>query len=125
MQRCIVDLSIPTSSGSSQGESTPPLGPSPFAGLTLKNLTDCVIIAGRVEGAAHITDVKNSIIVVSARQVRIHNSENTEVYLWCGSRPIIEGCSGMRFAELPSYYVCIYLPPITPTTSPSSNSKTI
>jgi len=125
MERCIIDLSIPTStnqSSSSNGESASKS--SPFAGLTLKNLTNCVVIAGRVDGAAHITDLKNCIVVVSARQVRIHNSENTDVYLWCGSRPIIEGCSGMRFSELPDCYTKILQSPpsseISTSTPPQS-----
>lgn len=106
LERCVVDMSIPTSTSTSAKDPTSVAAPSPspFAGLTLKNIENSVIIAGRVEGAAHITDVRNSIIVVSAHQVRIHNSENTDVYLWCGSRPIIEGCSGMRFAELPQCF---------------------
>lgn len=117
LERCVVDMSIPTSIGTSTNDPTSrPSTPSPFAGLTLKNIENSVIIAGRVEGAAHITDVRNSVIVVSARQVRIHNSENTDVYLWCGSRPIIEGCSGMRFAELPQCYQ-----PVTEPTNQQSS----
>ena len=34
----------------------------------------------------------------------MHHSSNVDVYLHCTSRPIIEDCSGIRFAELPSAY---------------------
>ncbi|RFU24570.1 hypothetical protein B7463_g11767, partial [Scytalidium lignicola] len=56
LNRCIVDMSVPTASG------------APFAGLALKNIKNSVIIAGNVAGAAHITDVKDSVLVVASRQ---------------------------------------------------------
>ena len=34
----------------------------------------------------------------------MHHSSNVDVYLYCTSRPIIEDCSGIRFAELPRAY---------------------
>lgn len=30
----------------------------------------------------------------------MHDAHNVDVYLWCGSKPIIEDCSGVRFAPL-------------------------
>jgi hypothetical protein len=90
---CIVDMSVPTASG------------APFAGLMLKNIKRSLIIAGQVAGAAHITRVEDSIIVVSARQVRMHDCRNTDIYLKCNSRPIIEDCSNVRFAPIPACYV--------------------
>ncbi|KAI1339749.1 tubulin binding cofactor C [Xylariaceae sp. FL0016] len=92
LQRCIVDMTIPTSTG------------APFAGLALKNIQQSLIIAGHVAGPAHITGVTDSVVVVAARQVRIHECNNVQVYLHCGSHPIIEDCSGMRFAPLPAPY---------------------
>ncbi|KAI0190629.1 tubulin binding cofactor C [Xylaria flabelliformis] len=93
LERCIVDMTIPTSSG------------APFAGLTLKNIRHSLIIAGHVAGPAHITGIEDSIIVVAARQVRIHECKNVHVYLHCTSHPIIEDCSKMAFAPLPTFYV--------------------
>jgi hypothetical protein len=44
------------------------------------------------------------VLVLNARQVRMHECVGVTVYLWCGSHPIIEGCSGVRFAPLPDVY---------------------
>lgn len=95
LTKCIVDMSVPTIQGAS------------FPGLALKNVNKSLIVAGRVSGPVHITAVSNSIIVVIARQVRIHECHNVDIYLHCASHPIIEDCSGMRFAPLPSTYVRI------------------
>lgn len=92
LSRCIVDMSIPTANG------------APFAGLALKNITSSLIVAGQVAGAAHLTNLKNTIVVVESRQVRMHDCENVDVYLRCMSRPIIEDCKNIRFAPLPECY---------------------
>ena len=93
LNRCIVDMSVPTANG------------APFAGLALKNIKKSLIIAGHVAGAAHITGVEDSIIVVASRQVRMHDCKNVDVYLHCASRPIIEDCSNIRFAPIPECQV--------------------
>ncbi|KAI2466930.1 TBCC-domain-containing protein [Annulohypoxylon bovei var. microspora] len=92
LERCVVDMTVPTSTG------------APFAGLALKNIKQSLIIAGHVAGPVHITGLQNSIVVVAARQVRIHECRDVDVYLYCASHPIIEDCSGMRFASLPEFY---------------------
>ncbi|WPG98039.1 TBCC-domain-containing protein [Acrodontium crateriforme] len=91
--RCVVDMSSPTATG------------KPFAGLTLKNITESLIVCGHVNGAAHLTKIQSSILVVSSRQFRMHESHNCDVYLATSSRPIIEDCTGIRFARLPDEYV--------------------
>ncbi|KAI0179675.1 TBCC-domain-containing protein [Hypoxylon sp. FL1284] len=90
--RCVVDMTIPTSTG------------APFAGLALKDIKQSLIVAGQVAGPVHITGLENSTVVVAARQVRIHECKNVNVYLHCTSHPIIEDCSGMRFAPIPEFY---------------------
>ncbi|KAK7423173.1 hypothetical protein QQZ08_009169 [Neonectria magnoliae] len=92
LSACIVDMSIPTVTG------------APFPGLAIKNIANSLIVAGRVSGPVHITGVKDSILVIISRQVRIHECSNVDIYLHCGSHPIIEDCSGMRFAPLPAAY---------------------
>ncbi|KAG6035973.1 hypothetical protein E4U41_005859 [Claviceps citrina] len=89
---CIVDMSVPTAQG------------RPFPGLALKNISQSLIIAGHVDGAVHITGVTNSVVVVVARQVRIHECKDVDIYLHCTSHPIIEDCTGMRFAPVPGCY---------------------
>ncbi|KAI0886994.1 TBCC-domain-containing protein [Annulohypoxylon maeteangense] len=92
LERCVVDMTVPTSKG------------APFAGLALKNIKQSLIIAGHVSGPVHITGLQNSIVVVAARQVRIHECKDVDIYLHCASHPIIEDCSEMRFAPLPEFY---------------------
>jgi hypothetical protein len=96
LRRCVIDLSVPAST-------------SPFRGLALRDVSDSVIVVGRVDGPVHITAVSNSIIVVAARQVRIHECKDVDFYLHCSSHPIIEDCSHVRFAPLPSPYVRPFL----------------
>lgn len=90
-----MDMSSPTANG------------GPFAGLALKNIKDSLIIAGHVAGAAHITGVHDSVIVVQSRQVRMHDCKNVDIYLHCSSRPIIEDCSNIRFAPIPECHVSL------------------
>ncbi|KAG5947757.1 hypothetical protein E4U59_007638 [Claviceps monticola] len=92
LQCCIVDMSVPTAQG------------RPFPGLSLKNISQSLVIAGHVDGAVHITGVTNSIIVVIARQVRIHECKDVDIYMHCTSHPIIEDCTGMRLAPIPEFY---------------------
>ncbi|KAI1430879.1 tubulin-specific chaperone C [Xylaria sp. CBS 124048] len=91
LKGCVVDMTVPTST-------------APFSGLALKNITHSLIIAGHVAGPAHITGIENSIIIVAARQVRMHDCKNVCVYLHCTSHPIIEDCSRVAFAPLPPFY---------------------
>ena len=94
LKDCIVDMSVPTAEGG-----------APFPGLAMRDISGSLIVAGRVTGPVHITGVKDSILVMSARQARIHECKDVDIYLHCGSHPIIEDCTGMRFAPLPSCYV--------------------
>jgi hypothetical protein len=93
LQSCVVDMSSPTAMG------------QPFATLTLKNIDRSLIICGHVSGAAHLTNVTNSVIVVASRQFRMHESKATDVYLHATGRPIIEDCTSVQFAPLPEIYL--------------------
>lgn len=93
---CIVDMSIPTSQGHA------------FPGLAMRAIKKSLIVAGRVAGPVHITGISDSILVLVAHQVRIHDCKNVDIYLHCTSHPIIEDCSGLRFAPLPACYVSFY-----------------
>lgn len=118
LRSCILDMSVPTTPFKKQGDgntSEPDKGriPHPFASLTINDVTGSIVIAGHVNGPAHITGVRDSVLVINARQVRMHECVNVRVFLWCGSRPIIEGCTGVKFAQLPTRYVS--LPPHSPS----------
>ncbi|KAI9841589.1 MAG: hypothetical protein M1838_003506 [Thelocarpon superellum] len=93
IRRCVIDMASPTATG------------HPFAGLVLRSVRDSLIICGHVTGPAHVTGVEHSIVVVACRQFRMHECHNVDVYLLCASRPIIEDCTGIRFAPIPSHHV--------------------
>lgn len=88
LRNCVVDLSAPTTS-------------APFSALYLKHIQNSVIICGQTAGAVLITDVENSVLVLSCRQFRMHGSKKVDVYLHSASRPIIEDCERVRFAPMP------------------------
>ena len=102
IKHSIVDMSIPTNTG------------QPFAGLILKNIRESLILCGTVHGAAHITKMEQSVLVLTTRQFRMHECKNCVVYLHSSSRPIIEDCTGIRFAPLPRLYS-----QVSPSTPPS------
>lgn len=98
LRNCVVDMSVPTASTARGG------GGAAFQSLMMRNIERSLVVAGHVSGAVHITGLKNCVLVVAARQVRIHECDGVDVYLQCGSRPIIEDCKKMRFAPLPKVY---------------------
>jgi hypothetical protein len=98
LQHCVIDLSPATAS-------------APFSALYLKNIKDSLIVCGQVAGAVHITDIGNSVLVISCRQFRMHGSKKVDVYLHSTSRPIIEDCEEVRFAPLPDAFVTSETPP--------------
>lgn len=80
-------------------------GAAPFNTLAIRNISGSLVIAGQVAGPAHITGIRDSVLVVNARQVRMHECRNVTVYLWCGSHPIIEDCEDVRVAPLPDVFL--------------------
>jgi tubulin-specific chaperone C len=90
---CVVDLSVPTTAT------------TPFASITINSISSSLLLCGSVSGPAHITGVKRSLLVIKCRQFRMHECEGVTVYLHCTSRPIIEDCKNIRFAELPKFHV--------------------
>lgn len=74
-----------------------------FASLTVKDIDNSIIVCDHVNGPVHLTGIRNSIIVVSAQQFRMHKSHSCHIYLQTPSRPIIEDCSGIQFAALPGF----------------------
>lgn len=82
----------------------------PFATLAIDSVTESFLICGRTTGAAHVTGVEHSTLIVWSRQVRMHECKNCLVYLRCGSRPIIEDCKGIRFTPLPPVYDTVESP---------------
>ena len=79
--------------------------PRPFSTLTIKNVSKSLLICGETSGAAHITSVKDSTIIIWSRQIRMHHCKDCVVYVRCGSRPILENSNAVRFARLPDSVV--------------------
>ena len=98
LRHCVVDTTDSTSHG------------SPFAGLTLKNVKNSLLVCGQVSGPIHVTGLEDTVLVVSCRQFRMHESKNCAVYLLCTSRPIIEHSHGIKFAPIPRCYVSLLCP---------------
>uniref|UniRef100_A0A0D9VH35 C-CAP/cofactor C-like domain-containing protein n=1 Tax=Leersia perrieri TaxID=77586 RepID=A0A0D9VH35_9ORYZ len=66
--------------------------------LYVHKLRDCRVLVGAVFGSVLIEDVERCTFVMAAHQIRIHEARATDFYLRVRSRPIIEDCSGVRFA---------------------------
>ncbi|KAK4038289.1 tubulin binding cofactor C-domain-containing protein [Parachaetomium inaequale] len=103
LERCVVDMTIPTTKTADADDED--MGCAPFASLTLKEIQGSVIVAGHVAGPVHVTGVRDSVVMVMARQVRIHECKNVVFYLHCVSRPIVEDCKGVRFAKAPGAFL--------------------
>lgn len=99
LQGCVVDLSMPVAAAELREEPA-----KLFVSVQIRNVRGSLIVAGRVDGPAHITDLRNCVVVVACRQFRMHDCIDVDVYLECGSHPIIEDCDGLRFAPLPQQY---------------------
>ncbi|KAL8760405.1 MAG: hypothetical protein Q9199_000029 [Rusavskia elegans] len=53
--RCVIKCSVPSRT------------------LTTKNVHNSVVVAGPINGAAHVTRLANSVLIVSCRQLRLHD----------------------------------------------------
>lgn len=76
-----------------------------FAVLSVNDVVDSLLLCGEVNGAAHVTGVKHSVIVVTCHQFRMHDCTDVDVYLGCSSIPIIENCHDVRFSHIPDCHV--------------------
>lgn len=78
-----------------------PLETTLFSSAAVKNVKSSLLfLGGSVNGPLHLTGLKNVVLVVACRQLRMHEATNVDVYILCSSRPIIEDCKNIRFAPL-------------------------
>ena len=89
----VIDFSNPTSLAEA------------FKTMTIRSVSESLLLCGSISGAVHITGVDHSTLVINSRQVRIHKCKDCVLYLRCTSRPIIEDCKDILFAPLPAVYV--------------------
>jgi hypothetical protein len=66
--------------------------------LRCDRLTRCKVLVGPVAGSVHLQDCKSCVFMLASRQVRIHDTYDTDFYLRVASNPIFEDCCGLRFA---------------------------
>lgn len=111
---CVLDLSSPTKSSTTTSTN------AGFASLTINSTTTSLLQCAPVAGPAHVTNLTSSVLVLTCRQLRMHNCTNVDVYLHCTSRPIIEDCKGIRFSPLPKTYADLL--GISSTTSTSTDA---
>ena len=93
LRLCLVDILMPAIQG------------SPFTNLTIRHVKKSLLKCGRVYGPAFIANAEDSVVVVACKQLRVHESSHCVFYLHCESRPIIENCTGIKFAPLPKSLV--------------------
>ncbi|KAK9058834.1 hypothetical protein SSX86_023677 [Deinandra increscens subsp. villosa] len=74
-----------------------------FRTLFIDRLQNCKIYVGPVLGSILIEEVEGCLFVVASHQIRIHHAKESDFYLRCRSRPIIEHSFGVRFAP---YCLC-------------------
>ncbi|EFE36987.1 tubulin-specific chaperone c, putative [Trichophyton benhamiae CBS 112371] len=92
VQKSVIDMS-----------SIPELGRS-FSTCIFRDSCDSLAIFGKVDGPAFISDVIDSVVVVTCHQFRMHDCNNVVVYLSCATNPIIEGCVDIKFSPLPEAF---------------------
>lgn len=74
--------------------------PDVTTALRVDRLTNCTVLLGPIRGSIHAQHCVNTRFVLAARQLRLHHSKDCTFYLAVGSHPIIEHCTGLKFAPL-------------------------
>jgi hypothetical protein len=64
----------------------------------MSNIESSTILIGPIKGPAFLNHIRNSRIVISSHQLRIHETHDTDFYFHVGSRAIIENCKNVSFA---------------------------
>ncbi|OII72072.1 uncharacterized protein cubi_01405 [Cryptosporidium ubiquitum] len=65
--------------------------------LEISNTEDSTIYFGPVSTSVSVKNCKNCTIVLTCRQIRIHNSNGLKIRLSCCTPPLIENCSNIIF----------------------------
>jgi hypothetical protein len=61
-------------------------------------LTNCQVFLGPCGTSVYLESCTNCIFFVWCHQLRIHTTNNSDLYVYVNSHPIIEDCSQLRFA---------------------------
>jgi hypothetical protein len=79
----------------------------PLRALRVHNLVNCHVFVGPVAGSALIYDCRGCRFSLAARQLRVHNTTDSDFCLAARSGPIIEHCERVRFAPYNFAYPCL------------------
>jgi len=71
----------------------------------VQRVSRSVIVLPQTSGSIILHDVSNCVLVIGCHQFRMHDSMAVDVYLESVSDPVIENCSGIRFAPYPGSLV--------------------
>ncbi|KAI9505287.1 tubulin binding cofactor C-domain-containing protein [Coemansia spiralis] len=69
--------------------------------LNCHRLHNTIVIAA-FDGSLTMRDSTNVLLIASVRQMRVENSTDISIHLYCSSRPVIEGSRGIQFAQCPA-----------------------
>ncbi|KAI9651672.1 MAG: hypothetical protein M1829_002567, partial [Trizodia sp. TS-e1964] len=80
-----------------------------LAALQVLDTTDSLVVcARRIAGAAHVTGAQRCTLVLACGQLRLHACVDVDVYVLCGSRPVVEECRGVGVAPFPAAWVSVF-----------------
>lgn len=78
---------------------------APLANVQISRARQSLFLCGSVRGPVFTSNSSDCVVVTTCGQLRLHQCKNCVVYLYCSSKPVIEGCTGIKFAPLPDYFV--------------------
>ena len=93
VHRSLIDVSLATTERMS------------LSTLAISDVSYSLLLCGTIAGAAHVTGLRGTTVVLHSGQLRAHNCIDCAFYLVCSSRPIIEHCKDLRFGPIPSSLV--------------------
>ena len=72
--------------------------PTIHGSVRLENLKNCQVYLGPCCTSVYIEECSDVLIYLSCHQLRIHRSNNCQLFVRVNSHPIIEDCTGFLFA---------------------------
>lgn len=72
--------------------------------LHISSLVNCVVLCGPISTSVFAENCKNCKFILACQQLRLHNSNDCDIYLHVTSRAIIEYCRNIRVAPYNHMY---------------------
>ncbi|KAJ5070886.1 tubulin folding cofactor c [Anaeramoeba ignava] len=69
-----------------------------ISALWIDNIESCKIYTGPISGSIFLENCIDSTFMLAAQQIRLHSSNNCDLYIFTKSEPIIEDCKEIRVA---------------------------